>query len=248
MVVICKKCGKKYRVDPVKIKGKAASFNCHACSDIIMVFKAQATPPRPDSKMKTTSATTIVEQFAADGANIKDSVPFSAETEAVAQHRRKSRGLGIRAKMILLFFFIPSLLTAGASLYGLGYFESFSRLFLQESAKFVAEQAGEESADSSAVTAMMQPRSKALTGNARIIVLVMLGAALLLIGIIVLVYANRLTGRIESLTEVAERISADDLETKIEMKSSDEIGELAQAIARMRDKTRLYIEKLQQHP
>jgi HAMP domain-containing protein len=69
----------------------------------------------------------------------------------------------------------------------------------------------------------------------------MLGAALLLIGIIVIVYANRLTGKIESLTDVANRMSAGDLEMEIEMKSRDEIGELAQAIARMRDNIRLYI-------
>jgi HAMP domain-containing protein len=118
----------------------------------------------------------------------------------------------------------------------------------RETAEIVAEKTGEESADQSTVTAMKPSRSKALAGNARIIALVMIGAALLLIGIIVFVYANRLTGKIESLTDVADRISAGDLEIKIEMKSRDEIGELAQAIARMRDKIRLYIEKLQQHP
>jgi HAMP domain-containing protein len=67
----------------------------------------------------------------------------------------------------------------------------------------------------------------------------MLGAALLLIGIVVLVYANRLTGKIESLTDVADRISAGDLEIEIEMKPKDEIGELALAIARIRDNIRL---------
>ena len=248
MVVICEECGKKYRVEPVKIKGKAASFNCHVCSHVIMVFKAQVIPSQPDSKMKTTSATTIVEQLAADGADIKDSAPSTDETKAGTRHRRKAGGLGLRAKMILLFFFIPSLLTAGASLYSLGYFETTSRLLVQESAKIAAQRAEEESAAQSATTAMMQSRSKALTGKARIIVLVMLGTALLLIGIMVIVYANRLTGKIESLTDVADRIIAGDLEMKIEMKSRDEIGELAQAISRMRDNIRLYIERLQQRP
>jgi HAMP domain-containing protein len=214
-----------------------------------MVFKAQATPPQTDSKMKPTSTATIVDQFAADGANTKDSLPITDdETNTIAQHRRKARGPGLRAKMILLFLFIPSILMAATSLYYLGYFETFSRLFVQESAKIVVQRAGEESADQSAVTAMMQSRSKASTGSARIIVLVMLGATLLLIGIIVLVYANRLTGKIESLTDVADRISAGDLEIEIEIKSRDEIGELAQAITRMRDKIRPYIERLQQHP
>ena len=102
-----------------------------------------------------------------------------------------------------------------------------------------AQRAGEENADQSAETAMIQSRSKALTGKARIFVLVMLGAALLLIGIIVIVYANRLTGKIEWLTDVADRFSAGDLEIKINIKSRDEIGELAQAITGMRDNIRL---------
>ena len=77
------------------------------------------------------------------------------------------------------------------------------------------------------------------------IALMMLGATLLLIAIIVFVYVLRLTGKIKSLTEVAERISAGDLEVQIERRSRDEIGELAEAIARMQDNIRLSIERLQ---
>lgn len=248
MIVICEKCGKKYRVDPVKIKGKAASFNCHVCSHVIMVIKARVTPPQPDSNMKTTSATPTVEQLTADRGDIKEITPTTDEINAGTRHRRNAGGLGLRAKMILLFFFIPSLLTAGASLFYLGQIETTSRLLLQESVKIVAQGAEGKKSDPSAATAMIQSQSEALSSRARINVLVMLGAALLLIGIIVLIYANRLTGKIKSLIDVADRISAGDLEMEIEMKSRDEIGELAQAIVRMRDNIRLYIERLQQHP
>ena len=130
----------------------------------------------------------------------------------------------------------------------MGYFDTASRLFLQESAKIVTQQTEQRSADHSTATAMMQSRPRTLTGKAQTVILVMLGAAILLIGIIVLVYANRLTGKIESLTDVADRISAGDLEMEIVMKSRDEIGELAQAIARLRDNIRLYIERLRQRP
>jgi HAMP domain-containing protein/DNA-directed RNA polymerase subunit RPC12/RpoP len=248
MIVICEKCGKKYRIDPVNIKGKAASFNCHVCSHVIMVIKARVTPPQPDSKMKTTAATATVEQLTADRSDINDITPTTDEINAGTRHRPKAGGLGLRTKMILLFFFIPSLLTAGASFFYLGQIETTSRLLLQESVKIVAQGAEGKTPDQSAATEMIQSRSEALSGKARIIVLVMLGAALLLIGIIVLVYANRLTGKIESLTDVVDRISAGDLEMEIEMKSRDELGELAQAIARMRDNIRLYIERLQQRP
>lgn len=74
----------------------------------------------------------------------------------------------------------------------------------------------------------------------------MLGATLLLIGIIVFVYVHRLTGKIKSLAEAAERISMGELEMEIETKSRDEIRQLAEAIARMQDNIRLSIERLRQ--
>ena len=64
------------------------------------------------------------------------------------------------------------------------------------------------------------------------------------IGIIVFIYVNRLTGKIKSLREVAERISVGELEMEIETKSRDEIGDLAEAIARIQDIIRLSIERL----
>jgi HAMP domain-containing protein len=67
---------------------------------------------------------------------------------------------------------------------------------------------------------------------------------LLLIGLIVAIYGHRLTGKIRSLTEVADRISVGELGMEIETQSKDEIGDLAEAIARMQDSIRLSIERL----
>ena len=43
MIVICEECGKKYRIDPSKIKGAAARFKCRVCTHMIMVSKPQET-------------------------------------------------------------------------------------------------------------------------------------------------------------------------------------------------------------
>ena len=247
MIVICEECGKKYRVDPAKIKGKAASFKCQVCSHVIMVHKARVTPLQPDSKMKVKSTTTIDDRLTADGTETKDGKPVADKADPEARHHRKAGGFGLRlrAKMLLLFLLIPLMLTAGVSLFYLWHFETTLRLFVQESSKIVTQQAEEEIANISAATAMMQARAKALTDKARMIALMTLGATLLLIGIIVFVYAHRLTGKIKSLTEVAERISVGEFEMEIESKSRDEIGELAEAISRMQDNIRLSIERLQ---
>ena len=245
MIVICEECGKKYRVDPSKINGKAASFKCHVCRHVIMVLKARITPPQPDSKIKAKTPPPIDGRLAAAGPDARDAAPTVDMPKPGTRHRRKAGGLGLRAKMLLLFLFMPLILTAGMSLFYLWHFETTSRLLVQENYKIVTQLAKEETADISTATAMMQSRAKALIDKARMIALMMLGATLLLIAIIVFVYVLRLTGKIKSLTEVAERISAGDLEVQIERRSKDEIGELAEAISRMQDNIRLYIERLQ---
>ena len=245
MIVICEECGKKYRVDPSKINGKAASFKCHVCGHVIMVLKTRAISPEPDSKIKVKTTPTIDGRLGDDGPDARDGEPAADKAKPGTRHRRKAGGLGLRAKMLLLFLFIPLILTAGVSLFNLWHFETTSRLLVQESYKIVTQLAEQEIANISTATAMMQSRAKALTDKARMITLMMLGATLLLIGIVVFVYVHRLTGKIKTLTEVAERISAGELEMEIETRSRDEIGDLAEAIARMQDNIRLSIERLQ---
>jgi HAMP domain-containing protein len=92
---------------------------------------------------------------------------------------------------------------------------------------------------------LMQSGAKALTNRARLITWAILGGTLLLIGLIVSIYGHVLTGKLKSLTEVADRISVGELEMEIETKSKDEIGDLAEAIARMQESIRLSIERLQ---
>ncbi|GAB4350934.1 MAG: hypothetical protein Kow006_14320 [Gammaproteobacteria bacterium] len=67
---------------------------------------------------------------------------------------------------------------------------------------------------------------------------------LVLVGIIVTSYGIKLTGKIRELTNHAERISAGDLDSKVEVSSKDEIGELAHAISLMQTSIRLSIDRL----
>ncbi|MGD8882963.1 MAG: HAMP domain-containing protein [Desulfobacterales bacterium] len=91
---------------------------------------------------------------------------------------------------------------------------------------------------------LMESRAEILTEKTQLITFAILGGTLLLIGIIVSTYGHRLTRKIKSLTDVAERISIGDLGIEVETKSRDEIGELAEAISRMQDSIRLSIERL----
>ena len=375
MIVICEECGKKYRIDPSKIKGKAASFKCRSCTHLIVVSKPEPPPEPPETEPRPTleSITTTIDDDATGPMADADPAPEKSR-------RRRTKGLGLRAKMLLLFMLVPIILMAGASLLYLLQLETMSNLLTRESSKFVNQMAEEKIADISAGVAMqcklyllshpdliredfnedmgfktlavqkvgltgytalyelpgtdgvwrtwahvnkkiigidmsklkkplgrnfpgfwkvyigvkggkksqgyytwqdkdgkfrdkfmvctpvagtryvvaattymdeftgpvkrMQARAKELTDRARLITWAVLGITLLLIGLIVSVYGHRLTGKIKSLTDVADRISVGELGMEVKTTSRDEIGELADAIARMQDSIRLSIERL----
>jgi predicted Zn finger-like uncharacterized protein len=374
MIVICEECGKKYRIDPSKIKGKAASFKCRSCTHLIVVSKPEPPVERPEIESRPTleSLTTT----------IGDS-PTAARADtgqSQAKPRLRTKGLGLRSKMLLLFMAVPLILMIGASLLYLWQLETMSNLLTRESSRIVNQMAEDKIADQSASVAMqcklyllshpeliredfdrdmgfktlavqkvgqtgytalyelpgsdgvwrtwahvnekiigidmsklkkplgrsfpgfwavyigvkegkksqgyytwkdkdgkfrdkfmvctpvagtrfviaattylheftgpvkrMQTRAKELTDRARLISWAALGLTLLLIGLIVSIYGHRLTGKIKSLTDVADRISVGELGMEVKTTSRDEIGELAEAIARMQDSIRLSIERL----
>ncbi len=90
----------------------------------------------------------------------------------------------------------------------------------------------------------MEARAKKFLTNTRNTVFGIMGGTLILIISIVSIYGTKLTGRIKSLTDVADRISVGELDAEIEIKSKDELGDLAEAISRMQDSIRLSIERL----
>ena len=59
MIVICEECGKKYRIDPSKIKGAAARFKCRVCTHMIMVSKPQDAPAAASAVDLTATETDV---------------------------------------------------------------------------------------------------------------------------------------------------------------------------------------------
>jgi predicted Zn finger-like uncharacterized protein len=90
----------------------------------------------------------------------------------------------------------------------------------------------------------MENRANEITKRTWNMVFMIVAVTLLLVGVTVLLYGQRLTSRIRSLTAVAERISVGDMDAEISVKSKDEIGDLAEAINRMQASIRLSIERL----
>ena len=381
MIVICEECGKKYRIDPSKIKGAAARFKCRVCTHMIMVSKPQAATAESSTVDLSVSETaTEPTDSGAPPAEPEIKLDRAAGERIPVKPARKSGLMNLRSKMLLLFFFVPLLLMIGASLLYLWQFNKMAGLLTDESTKIVNQMAEDKIADLSTAVAiqcrlyllahpelnkadfmndmgfktlavqkvgltgytalyempdpdniwrtwahvnpkiisidmstlkkplgtnfpgfwkiytgvkggkrsqgyytwqdkdgkfrekfmvctpvagtpyvvaattyldeftgpvkLMETRANLLTEKTRLITWAILGGTIFLIGVIVSIYGHRLTGKIKSLTDVAERISIGDLGIEIETQSKDEIGELAEAISRMQDSIRLSIERL----
>ncbi len=149
MIVICEDCGKKYRIDHTRMKGNTAKFKCKACNHIITVTK----PPETPSPMP----------FIEADEEVRGQKASSVDTRAETKPPRKSRrtkslpnygGMGLRAKMFILFFALPILLLASSSLLLMRQMDNLALLLTDESTRIVNKMAEEKMADISRSVAM----------------------------------------------------------------------------------------------
>jgi predicted Zn finger-like uncharacterized protein len=380
MIIICEECGRKYRIDPAKIQGRAASFKCRQCAHQIMVQKPEADRPAPDADTfgRRSTDPTVDRSEAPAAAEAAGKGPLKPPAAMTA---KKRPGIGLRTRMMILFALIPLLLITAAGTAYLWQMETLSNNLIRQSRQIVNQLAEEKISDLSKAVAVQcqlylkahpqltkydfandmgfktiavqpvgktgytalyelpeadniwrtwahvnpniigadmekllkQPLGKNFPGfwqifsgikgkpesrgyytwqdkdkrfrdkfmvctpvqgtryvvaattymdeftlpmqkleaqahdlnkKSRYVAIGIVAATLLLILLVVSVYGYRLSGRIRSLTEVAERISVGDLDIEIESTSRDEIGELSEAISRMQESIRLSIERL----
>ena len=384
MIVICEECGKKYRIDPNKIQGRAASFKCRQCSHLIMVQKPEAEGPVAENDAFDQSASESADRSdapAAEAPAVARAASKSTLKTPVSMASKRRSGLGLRARMMVLFALIPLLLITAAGAAYLWQMENLTNNLTRQSTQIVNQMAEQKIADLSRAVAVqcqlylmarpqlskfefandtefkkiavqpvgktgytalyelpgpdnvwrtwahvnpniigadmekllkkplgnnfpgfwkvftgikgknessgyytwqdkdkrfrdkfmvctpvkgtpyvvaattymdeftlpmknLEKQARELNQKSRYVAIGIIAGTLLLILLVVSLYGHRLSGRIRSLTEVAERISVGDLDIEIEPKSNDEIGELSEAIARMQESIRLSIERL----
>jgi HAMP domain-containing protein len=78
----------------------------------------------------------------------------------------------------------------------------------------------------------------------RIVFLIVMGVSLIVVILVTFIYSRTIVKPIVYLTNAADRISLGDLETKIEIHSSDEVGMLAESFERMQESLKAAIERL----
>ena len=271
MLVICEDCGKKYRLDPTILGRKPVKFKCKTCAHLIMLPGAQKTGGNPDVVMQQPLAAPVVNTWNESRSNLPLTSIGGPETKVGSSEDRgvvvsmhdavtKVPGksvqddadaipalLSLRSKMLFLFVVLPVILFASSSV-----------LFFYQTIRLEHSLTGESTAiitriaeakithleDLTQPVAALKVRSQSLAGQIKTTIAIILGGTLLIIGATVSIFAHRLTTRVRSLTDAADRISIGDLEIEIPVRSRDEFGKLAEAISRMQDSIRLSIERL----
>ncbi len=393
MIVNCEECGKRYKIDPEKIRGDKARFKCRGCGHVITVTRPQQPPDEPKEPETDARPPAPPEErrgpaeeaagWDAPGreeAREEPSPPAVEKEEPKAARRGRSRRLGLRGKMALLFFAVPIACIAASGWLYMRQLDELSLMITREStetvnrmaerqvaqtARSVARQCaiyleahpglpetafntdpefkeiavqkvgttgytalyerpgsdgiwrtwahadpdiagidmeslkkplgksfpgfwrvftgvkgGEESKgyyiwrdpdgrfrdkfmvctpvegtpytvaattyleEFTAPVKEVADKAEELTRRTKTVLLAIIAGTLVLIGLLVSLYGHRLTRRIRYLTEAAEKISVGELDTEIEIKSDDEIGDLGEAVSRMQESIRLSIERL----
>jgi HAMP domain-containing protein len=164
MIVTCEQCGKKYRLDPDRIKGESARFKCRACDHVIKVLKPA-----------------VAEEVSMHGEPLLSKQPGSLETAEIRIPKKKpketaavtgtgaSKKLGIRGKMAILFLIVPAVVMGGCVLFSLWQFRSFSTMITEESSRVIdsiAERAVEERARSVAAQVALYVRGNVASQDA----------------------------------------------------------------------------------
>lgn len=139
MIVICEDCGKKYRIDPSKIKKELVKFKCKQCNHIISVSK----PIEKDSKSAP------IPPSPPPDADDKPALEVTRETGRQPSIGLKTaepsgsgrRILGLRTRMFLLFFLVPIVFLVAAGLLYLRELERLTTLLTGESVRIATRMA-----------------------------------------------------------------------------------------------------------
>jgi len=140
MIIICEECGKKYQVDPSRIKAAGAKAKCTACGNMMTIRKPEAKPVEPPPALQQRR------EIPAKGEEPpppKEEPPSSAEEQQPeakeAVPKAKKKGMGLRFKIFILFFLFPILLFVGAAYLYLWQLQNLSALITVESSKAVTQ-------------------------------------------------------------------------------------------------------------
>lgn len=140
MIILCEECGKKYRIDPSKVGEEGLKFKCKACNHIITVSKPESNDAGQEAfiEPEVGGGAEKTETQSADSEE-KPEKRIKPSTEVITAGK-KGR-LGLRSKMILLFFVLPIIIVTAAGILYLWQMNSLSLLLTEQSSGTVKKMA-----------------------------------------------------------------------------------------------------------
>jgi methyl-accepting chemotaxis protein len=121
MIVFCEECGKRYRIDPGKIKGEKARLTCKSCGHVITVVRPE--PGAAQTGLPQTGNKAVAQQEATATVEMTREVLKDVATapepkrDAPAPPRRKRRfrfGITVRVFLAMLLVSLVPLVLLGA--------------------------------------------------------------------------------------------------------------------------------------
>ena len=271
MLVICEDCGKKYRLDPTILGRKPVKFKCKSCEHLILLPGAQNAGDSPDNVIQRPLSASAVDTWNESGSGLPPASNDGCETktEIVKAHAVAASVQGavtaapgpsvpavsdvipvlysLRSKILFFFVILPLTLFTISSVLFLYQTIRLEHSLTGESTAIITRMAEANIINSEDLTQPvtdLKGRSQSVAGQIKTTIAIILAGSLLIVGTTVSIFAYRLTARVRSLTDAADRISIGDLQVDIPVPSRDEFGKLAEAISRMQDSIRLSIERL----
>lgn len=139
MIVICEECGKKYKIDPAKIKGDQARFKCKACSHIITVKKQEPVEKTEPELEPVPDSSPISEEMERDTNSQAEETPTAMAAESASsstrrvERRKKKAGMGLTTKVILLMLLVS---VVPGTIYFIISFKQTSDRIVQDTTRF----------------------------------------------------------------------------------------------------------------
>jgi len=140
MIIICEECGKKYQIDPSRIKTASAKAKCTACGNMMSIPKLETKPVEPPPALRPTRETPAKGE---EPPPPREAPPSKGKEEKPevkeAVPKAEKKGMGLRSKIFILFFLVPIILFVGAGYLYLWQLKNLSALITEESSKAVTQ-------------------------------------------------------------------------------------------------------------
>lgn len=132
MIIRCEECGKEYRIDPSRIQTDSVKTTCRACGNMMTIYKpqAQTVESSPDSQ-----PTQETQSEQAPSSTASETTPEAPESAP----RERKRGVSLRFKIFILFFFFPIIIFFGIGFFYITQLQSLADLMEEESAEAMTE-------------------------------------------------------------------------------------------------------------